>query len=131
MSSILNNAALAAEWFASNCIMLNQDKCHFLFSGHKYETLFVNVGETKIWESKQQKLLGVLIDRDLKFDEYALSQCNKAGKKLTAFIRISKFMTFAQKRNIIKAFIECQFDYCPLVWMICGRQTNTRINHIH
>ena len=115
MSSILNNAALATEWFASNYIMLNQDKCHFLFSGHKYETLFVNVGETKIWESKQQKLLGVLIDRDLKFDEYALSQCNKAGKKLTAFIRISKFMTFAQKRNIIKAFIECQFDYCPLV----------------
>ena len=29
---------------------------------------FVNVGETKIWKSKQQKLLGILIDRDLKFD---------------------------------------------------------------
>ena len=38
-------------------MMLNQDKCHFLFSGHKYEALFVNVGETKIWEGKQQKIL--------------------------------------------------------------------------
>ena len=92
--------------------MLNQDKCHVLFSGHKYETLFVNAGETKIWDSKQQKLLGVLIDRDLKFDEYVLSQCKKAGKKLTALIRISKFMTFAQRRNIMKAFIESQFGYC-------------------
>ena len=45
-------------------MMLNQDRCHFLFSGHKFETLFVIVGKTKIWEGKQQKMLGVLIDRD-------------------------------------------------------------------
>ena len=31
----------------------------------------------------------------------------------------------------MKAFIESQFGYCPLVWMFCGRQTNARINHIH
>ena len=126
-----HDAALAIEWFESNYMMLNQDKCHFLISGHKYETLFVNVGETKIWENKQQKLLGVLIDRDLKFDEYVLSQCKQAGKKLTALIRTSRYMTFAQSRNIMKAFIESQFGYCPLVWMFCGRQTNARINHIH
>ena len=60
---------------------MNQDKCYFLFSGHKYET-FVNLGETKIWKSKQQNLLGILIDRDLKFDKYVLNmQCKKAGKK--------------------------------------------------
>ena len=31
----------------------------------------------------------------------------------------------------MKAFIESQFGYCPLVWMLCGRQTNARINHIY
>ena len=31
----------------------------------------------------------------------------------------------------MKAFIESQFAYCPLVWVFCGRQTNARINHIH
>ena len=97
LESLINrlehDAAPATEWFESNYMMLNQDKCHFLFSGHKYETLFVNVGETKLWESKQQKLLNILIDRDLKFDEYVLSQCRKAGKKLPALIKMSKFMT--------------------------------------
>ena len=126
-----HDAALAIEWFESNYMMLNQDKCHFLFSGHKYETLFVNVGETKIWESKQQKLLGILIDRDLKFDEYVLLQCKKAGKKLTALIRISKFMTFGQRRIIMKALIESQFGYFPPACMFYGRQTNARINHIY
>ena len=32
-----HDAALAIEWFESNYVMLNQDKCHFQFSGHKYE----------------------------------------------------------------------------------------------
>ena len=31
----------------------------------------------------------------------------------------------------MKAFIESQFGYCPLVWMFCGRQENNRINHSH
>ena len=44
-----HDATLAIEWFESNYIMPNKcHKCHFLFSGHEYETLFVNVGETKI-----------------------------------------------------------------------------------
>ena len=68
-----HDAILAIEWFESNYIMLNQDKGHFRFSGHKYETLFVNVGETKIWEIKQQNIFGILIDRDLNFHEYVLS----------------------------------------------------------
>ena len=31
----------------------------------------------------------------------------------------------------MKAFIESQFGYCPLVWMFCGRQENNRINHLY
>ena len=52
-----HDATLAIEWFESNYMKLNQDKFHSLFSGHKYETLLVNVGETKIWESKQHIMI--------------------------------------------------------------------------
>ena len=31
----------------------------------------------------------------------------------------------------MKAFIESQFGYCPLIWMFCGRNLNNRINHLH
>ena len=67
--------------------MLNQDKCHFLFSGHKYEMLFVNVGETKIWER----------DRDLKFDEYGVYSWNKmwSSKSLAKFKCESRSSLFA------------------------------------
>ena len=42
------DAGLAIEWFESSYRMLDQDKCNFLFSYHKY----VNAGEAKVWESK-------------------------------------------------------------------------------
>ena len=32
---------------------------------------------------------------------------------------------------IMKAFIESQFGYCPLVWMFHSRSFNNKINRIH
>ena len=31
----------------------------------------------------------------------------------------------------MKAFIESQFDYCPLIWIFHSRGTNNKINHLH
>ena len=43
-----NNIAIAAERFKNNFIKLHQNKCHLLVSGHKYETVWAKIGETKI-----------------------------------------------------------------------------------
>ena len=76
-----HDAALAIEWFESNYVIQGQDKCHSLFSGHKYKTVFVNCRRGKdLVEQATKTFLGVLIDRDLKFDEYVLSQCKKQVK---------------------------------------------------
>ena len=53
--SILDVTVLAIEWFKSNCMKLNQDKRHFLISGHKYETVWANIGSCSSWESNDQK----------------------------------------------------------------------------
>ena len=39
-----HDSLIAIEWFESNYMKLNEDKCHFLVSGHKYEHLWVNLG---------------------------------------------------------------------------------------
>ena len=31
----------------------------------------------------------------------------------------------------MKAFIESQFDYCPLIWMLHSRTLNNEINRIY
>ena len=110
---------------------LNQDKCHLIISGHKSEEIWEKIGQTKIWESKNQKLVGVIIDCQLNFDEYLISRCKKAGKKLSALARLANFLRLEQRKLLMKSFIGSQFGYCPLTWMFCGRTTNARINHVH
>ena len=74
----------------------NPDKCYLLLSTE--ENCHATIGNHNIENSKQQKLLGILM---------------------------------ILKRIIIKAFINSQFGYCPLVWMNHSRKLNSRINRIH
>ena len=63
---------LAIEWFESNYVKLNQDKLHFLLYDYKHEVMFAKIGHKEIWESCVQKLLRIIIDQNLKFDECIL-----------------------------------------------------------
>jgi hypothetical protein len=110
---------------------LNQDKCHFLISGNVTEHLWAKVGDELIWESAEEKLLGVTIDKNLNFNSHLNTLCKKVGQKVSALARIVKILPFHQRRIILKTFIESQFSYCPLVWMFCSIRMNKKINHVH
>ena len=60
----------AIMWFENNFMKLNKDKCHFMVSGNPYEHLFAKVGDELIWESTEEKLLGVTIDKYLNFNTH-------------------------------------------------------------
>ena len=49
---------------------LNQDKYHLLVSGYKHENVWAQIGNEIIWETNQQKLLGLQIDKNMNFSEY-------------------------------------------------------------
>ena len=126
-----NDTLSAIIWFENNYMKLNQDKCHFLASGNVNEHLWVKVGDEMIWESTEEKRLGVTIDKNLDFNSHLTSVCKKAGQKVSALARITRLLLFHRRRDILKSFIESQFSYCPLVWMFCSRKMNRKINHIH
>ena len=44
--------------------------------------IFGNIGQSRVWESEKQKLLGVTIDKHVKFEEHIVKQCKKAGQNL-------------------------------------------------
>ena len=122
---------LAIRWFENNYMKLNTDKCRLIVSGYKHEQVWANIGKDLIWESNDVKLLGVTIDRDLKFDKHVLKLCSKANQKLSALSRIAKLLSFNKRRTLFKAFVESQFKYCPIVWMFHSRRTNNKINRLH
>ena len=59
-----------------------------------------------------------------------ISLCKKAGRKLAMLARLSKFMSFKQKRILMKTSVESQFRYHPLIWMFHGKKVNSKTNHL-
>ena len=90
----------------------------------------MKVGD-EIWESKAEKLLGIIVDKNLNFNLQLKSLCKKVGQKISALARIVRILPFHKRHIIMKTFIESQFSYCPLVWMFCSRKMNKKINHMH
>ena len=49
-----------------------------------------NIGGGKIWESRTVKLLGIIINNELKFDQCITNVYYKVQGKLTVLMRIRK-----------------------------------------
>ena len=62
-------------------------------------------GKDFIWESNDVKLLGVTIDRDLKFDKHVLKLCSTVNQKTSALSRMAKLLSFIKRRTLFKAFV--------------------------
>ena len=107
----------------------NSDKSHLLISCP--ETLKLMINDSCTESSKKELLLGIRFDNELKFDDHVNYLCKKTGQKLHALSRIAPFMNKRKRRIIMKAFIESQFEYCPLIWMFHSRALNNKINRIH
>ena len=77
------------------------------------------------------EILGVIIDRELKFDKHVKHICKKTGSKLNALTRMANILNPFQKYTLFKSVIKVKFNYCPLLWMFYSRSSNNLINKIH
>ena len=118
------------EWFNYNYFKMNADKCKLLITNHN-ENASISIQGEIISASNCVKLLGINIDNKLDYKEHISSICKKASLKLHALARISHFMNEHKLRILMKAFIESQFGYCPLIWMFHSRTSNNKINKLH
>ena len=103
----------------------NADKCH-LFE----KKVCDKIGPYDIQSSEPQKLLGVIIDTKLTFDQQINNLCAKASQKPNALYRVLSFMSTNKKWLVMKSFISSQFSYCLLIWMNHFRTLNNKINRI-
>ena len=123
------------NWFRFNEMQPNQGKCHLLVSdiNHKHydSKSFIFLEDAFLESEEMSKLLGVNVDKNLKFEEYINLIIKKGKQKLYALMRISKFITQEKIRTLVAAFIESQFNHCPMAWMFHSRTLNNKINKLH
>ena len=129
LNTLENEMSTLMEWFHSNEMKANNEKCHLLVINRLNDV--IKIGEEEIKGSDSVKLLGVVIDKKLNFSDHVSNLCKKGNQKLYALARISKYMNADKLRILMKTFIESQFNYCPLIWMLHNRSLNNKINRLH
>ena len=69
LRNLEGDVATVVSWFEANFMILNPDKCHFILDGPRtaVEQMYVRVGGQVVWESMERELLGVTVDKILKF----------------------------------------------------------------
>ena len=127
----LNDLNRVTEWFMEKCMVLNAGKCHFMCLGKNTENETFTFKDTIMNNSKEEKILGVIIDNRLTFSSHIRELCKKASEKISALSRISNHLNDSQKTLLFNTVVKSQFNYCPLVWMFCSRTSNSMIDRVH
>ena len=110
---------------------LNESKCQLLVCGNKEEVIIAKINNSSVIETHEVKLLGTLIDRNLRFKSHMQLICSKVGKKINALARLCKLLPFKKRRILMNAFVMSQFAFSPLIGLFCSRTLNSKINALH
>ena len=109
---------------------LNEGKCHLLTFGTNQDYIKVSVSEAIVKESSEEKMLEVIIYKNLNFKSHVSNLCKGASQKLHALARVSAFMDPDKLRLLMISFIKSQFSYCPIISMFHDRALNGKVNKI-
>ena len=107
----------------------NPGKCHVILSSNSQRG--IHFDNTSVESSLSEKLLGITLDSELKFDQHINKIFNIVNKKLNALYRIASHMSLEKRKILSTTFIQSQFIYCPLIQMYHSRTFNNKINRLH
>ena len=81
------DALILSKWFPENFMKLNARNCHLLTFGTNQDDIKIKIGEAIFEESSEEKLLGVIIDKNLNFKRLKLA--GERGNRMIGFYKKS------------------------------------------
>ena len=92
------------KWFENNHIKANPGKSHILLSNKKTEK--VKIYDVVLTSSVEEKLLGITLDSELKFEKHVTDTCNEVSQKIHVLSRITSYISLKKRRLLMKTFGE-------------------------
>ena len=134
VSMLEKDCDIAVDWLEFNHMLANPSKFQaiFLSKDKKQRTLNVpiNIKDKTIYSEASVKLLGIKIDDNLTFDLHIANLCKKSSGQLNQLLRLSKYVSFADRKVCVDSFIFANFNYCPLVWHLTSSKSINKIEKI-
>ena len=122
------DADISLDWFDENSMKANPNKFQFMVPG-KDETDF-SFRDITLKHETFVNLLGISVDQNLDFKIHVNNVCRKAGRQLNALRRKSKLLNQRAKTKVFHAFIQSNFNYCPLIWVNQNKTDLSRLEKV-
>ena len=122
-------------WCTNNNMAINPVKTNSMLIGSKQKlksapVLDINIENKKIQRVKSQKLLGIYIDENLKWNIQVQNVCKLIQNKKALLKRISYFLTAEMKELFYNSYILSCFDYGCIVWSNCSKTDFEKLNKL-
>ena len=119
---VLESAAnTATEWFKSNNMQANPCKFQAMTLSRTNIDLEFEVNGYTIKSESSVKLLGVLLDKQLSFNNHISQICKKGARQINALARLSSRLPLESKITIYVVFVKSNFNYCHVVYHTCSK----------
>ena len=112
--ALTNNFRIIRNWFHKSLMALNQKKCHYICFGIGSENDDFIFGGKKLPKGCKEKILGIIIDNELKIDPH-IRMCKKVAQKNRSAKQNISLLDPEKKRLVFNAVIKSHFNYCPLI----------------
>ena len=133
LATLSSDLVIINDWLRHNHLLINLSKTHAMLFNYnlknplKSQTLSLNSGSDTIPFVKTTKLLGVIIDDQLKFDQHTISLCKATNSKTMQLYRSSYLFPISFRTTLIKTFILPKFDYCSTLFLHLSKKDSARI----
>ena len=97
-----SNFLISQKWFYENQMILKPVNCHYMLLGGHAQIDYTSLNGIEIESSRNETLLGVILDDDLKLDAHIKSLRRKAAQKLSALSRINTYLPNDQKLLLLE-----------------------------
>ena len=113
-------------------MVANPGKFQMMVLGKGTENeIIIEIDCVKITSSSSVRLLGVTLDKNLKFSAHIDSICKSVNNKTNALLRIRRYIDLDKARELYNTHIISVFNYCCLIWMFCNKKSNDKTNRTH
>ena len=105
------------SWMIADRLKLNDDKTEFMIIGTRAQLDKVNVSEIVVGQAKVPAVtivrnLGTWLDTNLTMSAHINETCQAAIYHLYNIKRISRYLSYDNRKSIVQAFIMSRIDYC-------------------
>ena len=113
------------NWFLANKLIINCSKTNLLYFSkkcisHDISTVNLYMNNVQLKFSNSVRFLGVIVDDELKYDNYRYEICSKMSKNIGILYKLSAILPEKHLFMLYNSLVLPYVQYCNIVWAGTG-----------